>query len=415
MSEVVDARFAEEEREALLAEVRSYLPAFLGSATVERVDPVGDVRELLNLRTADLRVVTAVHFALSSPITAFVGALRAGLRRPITSSVRAPVVTQAVRGPIDWGATMRHRATGQASAGVYVVRPARRIFDTPENRALVWLLARLESELRLGLSRVPSESETAADWRSRISLAAQAASQARRHPWLREIPGERPGSVTLRRLGAARTSFYKLRIPAVLDALRRYVDDPGPEETTELICARYFEPRLTWQLFELVIALRLARAFADVAVGKRRARLLVGTGRAPFAAYRLADGDEIRLWYQAWPTNAGPSLHASARNRHRIDAGGTRPDLVLERVGARPRVILLELKATRNPSYLAQGLSQLLSYVNERTAVLNEPACAWLVAPASNAFTEAPAPDDEPLWVVDADSVANVAVERLVA
>jgi hypothetical protein len=216
------------------------------------------------------------------------------------------------------------------------------------------------------------------------------------------------------RLRNARTSFYKLLIPGVIDALRRYVDDPGPQEVTELLCERYFEPQLTWQLFEITIALRLARAFADVSVGKRRARLLVGGGRAPFASYKLATGGEVRLWYQAWPTGVGPSLHTNARKRHAIESGGTRPDLVIERIGPKPRMVILELKASRSPSYLGQGLAQLLGYIQERPEVLNEPACAWLVAPISAAFSAAPPPEDEPLWVIDADSVASAAVAQFV-
>jgi hypothetical protein len=411
LSELVDAKFAAEERAALLDEVRAHLPAFLAAATAERVDPVGDVRELLNLRSDDLRRVIAVHFALSNAVSAFVEGLRAGLRRPVTSSIRPRVVTQAIRGPIDWGATVRHRATGEAGAGVYVVRPAHRVFDTPENRALVWTLARLDAESKLALPH--ADFQTTTGWQQQITLLARAPLEARRHPWIRSVPAETPGAPAISRLRNARTRFYKVLLPGVIDALSRYVDDPGPEEVTELLCARYFEPQLTWQLFEIAVALRLARGFAEVAVGKRRARLLVGTGRAPFAAYKIADGHEIRLWYQAWPIDIGPSLHANARTRHRIQATGTRPDIVIERVGARPSVIVLELKATRNASYLGQGLSQLLAYAHDRKAALNEPACAWLVAPASTAFEGSPPPEDEPLWVVDAESVATAAVGRL--
>lgn len=411
MSETVDAKFAAEEREALLAEVREHLPAFLAAATVERVDPVGDVRELLNLRTDDLRRVIAVHFALSEPVAAFVEGLRPGLRRPVTSSIRPRVVTQAVRGPIDWAATIRHRATGEAGAGVYVVRPAHRVFDTPENRALVWALARLDAEAKLAFPGARYESGS--EWRARIAAAARAPLEARRHPWIRGVPGESPGSPAMSRLRNARTKFYKVLIPDVIDAIRRYVDDPGPDEVAELLCERYFEPQLTWQLFEITVALRLSRAFAGVSDGKRRARLLVGAGRAPFAAYKLPSGDEVRLWYQAWPTGVGPSLHANARTRHGIEAGGTRPDIVLQRVGSAPRVVVLELKATRSAAYLGEGLAQLLAYSHERRDVLSGPGSAWLVAPKSNAFHSAPPSDAEPLWVVDADSAAQAAVAVL--
>jgi hypothetical protein len=334
LSELIDARFAKEERAALLVEVRTHLPAFLASATVERVDPVGDVRELLNLRAEDLRRVIAVHFALSESVTSFAEGLRAGLRRPVMSSIRPRVVTQAVRGPIDWGATIRHRATGASGVGIYVVRPAHRVFDTPENRALAWALARLEAEAKLaapgaGLDAAP-------DWRARIAAAGRAVLEARRHPWVRGVPAEAPNSDALRRLRSARTRFYKVLLPSLLDAIRRYVDNPGPDDVSELLCERYFEPQLTWRLFEIAVALRLSRAFAEVSVGKRRARLLVGAGRAPFATYKLTNGDEVRLWYEAWPPGIGPSLYRTARARHQIESGRTRPDIVIQRVGSAP-------------------------------------------------------------------------------
>ncbi len=408
MSEVVDTGFSEQEREALLDEVRYHLPAFLSSSAVEREDPVGDVSDLLNLRAGDLRRVVAVHLGLSAQVTAFSAGLRAGLRRPITSSTRPRVVTQAVRGPIDWGATVRMQSTS-AATGLYVVRPARRVFDTPENRALAWALQRLDGELA---AVVPSPDTAASGWTARLQTNLRAIQAARRHPWLREVPPERPDAFTLKRLAAARTLFYKLLLPEVLRAMRRWMDAPSPADITELLCTRYFEPPRNWQLFEVVVALRLARAFAQVSTGRRRGRLLAGTGRAPFAGYRLSDFGEIFLWYQAWPPAAGASVHSAARERHSIASGETRPDIVIERRGASPTLVILELKATRSASYLGQGLSQLLSYIKERPALLSEPACAWLIAPPSAAF-EAASPDlAEPLWVVDADSVAEAAVKR---
>lgn len=409
MSEVVDTQFSKEEYAALLDEVRSYLPAFLSSSAAEREDPVGDVSELLNLEARDLRRVVAVHLGLSAQVTAFAAGLRAGLRRPITSSTRPRVVTQAVRGSIDWGATVRLQSTS-AAVGLYVVRPARRVFDTPENRALAWALQRLEAELGAVAS---SPGIVASGWSGRLQENLRFVQAARRHPWLREIPAERPDPGTLKRLAAARISFYKVLLPEVLRAMRRWLDAPSPADVTELLCTRYFEPSRTWQLFEVVVALRLARAFAAVSLGKRRARLLTGTGRAPFAGYRLSPDAEVFLWYQAWPPAAGDSLLSAARDRHGIGAGGTRPDIVVERRGVAPALLVLELKATRSGSYLSQGLSQLLGYVKERPHLLSGPACAWLVAPVSAAFEAAPPHPVEPLWVVDADSVATAAVERL--
>jgi len=407
VSEVIDTEFAAVERAALLDEVRYYLPAFLSAAAVEREDPVGDVSDLLNLRSTDLRRVVAVHLGLSAQVTSFAAGLQAGLRRPITSSTRPRIVTQAVRGPIDWGATIRMRATGVA-AGQYVVRPATRVFDTPENRALAWVLHRLEAEL----ASVATDTEVVkSGWSGRVQENLRAVQTAWRHQWLRGVPAERPDAATMKKLAASRTAFYKILLPDVVRAIRRWLDDPSADDLTELLCERYFEPSRTWQLFELVVALRLARAFAEISVAKRRGRLLTGTGRAPFAVYPLADGSEVRLWYQAWPDGAGASVQAAARARHEIKSGDTRPDIVIEHRNGAHELLLLELKATRDPSYLGQGLSQLLGYVKERPTLLSAPACAWLVAPKSAAFVPASPHATEPLWVVDADAVAAAALE----
>jgi hypothetical protein len=144
----VDTLFAPETRSALLEEVRSRLPAFLSPAATEQYDPAGDVRELLGLDDTDLRRVVAVHRCLSDPIRAFLAALPEGLPRPITSSERPPVAGQAVRGGIDWGATIRTRAVAAGDRTLFVTRPARRIFDVPENRALAWLIRSLDGYLR---------------------------------------------------------------------------------------------------------------------------------------------------------------------------------------------------------------------------------------------------------------------------
>src|SRR6185312_9304862 len=174
---------------------------------------------------------------------------------------------------------------------------------------------------------------------------------------------------------------------------------------TELLSKRYFEPERDWRLFELVVALRLARGFAKQSTAKRRSRLLVGTGRAPFARYVMPNGDEIRLWYQAWPLDVGESAHDDACTHYEIDAGRARPDIVLQRVRGNSTVdaLLLELKASRSGSTLGGGLLQLLGYLKDRpTLFANRPA-GWLVAPPSQAF-QSHGSGTRDLWVVDSDA-----------
>src|SRR6266511_3298456 len=82
--------------------------------------------------------------------------------------------------------------------------------------------------------------------------------------------------------------------------------------------------------------------------------------------------------------------------------------------GEKPDAVVLELKATRNGSYLGRGLSQLLGYLKERPALWTKQPSGWLVAPPSPAYEAAPAEDRE-AWILSAHSVAEAAVERFVA
>jgi hypothetical protein len=411
----VDTRLSKLEREQFLAEVQAQLPAFLSSASTEQQDVAGDVSALLNLTRGDLERVVAVHLALTDEVRSFVVALPDGLRNPVTSSIRPQTVTQAVRGSIDWGATIRHRMAAGGAATHYVVRPARRVFDTPENRALAYLLERLTISLRRA---VPAHAEERggtydAGWFGEVVATLARVRAARRYHWIRDIPAERPVGRDRARLFAARTAFYKVRIPRALDAVHRYSDEPTPEAITELLTQRYFEPQRDWQLFELLIALRLAAGFGAVSTAKRKARMLVGAGRSPFARYVMPDGAEVWLWYQGWPHDSGLSAHTAARARYGITAGPSRPDFVvqLRRGGSTVDALLLEVKASKSSSYLSDGLMQLLGYLKDRPSLFATAPAGWLVAPQSGAFTSAE-PEDLDLWTVGSDSVADAAVAR---
>lgn len=420
MSEVIDADFAADERAGYLDEVREHLPAFLSEVAYGRADPLADVSALLNLRAEDRRRVINTHLAFTEPIVHFVHSLPEGLRRPISSSLRPPVISQAVRGPVDWAATYRTRNQQGGNPALFVVRPAERIFNTPENQTLRWFLRTLRDHLEVIR---PVESDTSKvmhpgeSWWPHVTELRRELDEGLRPRWLSAVEPVRPTRLVLGRLRSSRRAFYAQTLPEAIETMQRYTERPGPEEITELLCRRYFEPRLNWQLFELVVALRLARAFEE-RLGMKRAptSLMVGRSHRPFARYELAGGDEIHLWYQTWPDLETRSLLREARARHHLDWGSSRPDLVLERRSGGKLVdsILLEVKASRNSRTLGAGLLQMLGYLKERPEFWPAATPAWLVAPQSPAFQPGLAAG-EPLWMVSSDEVAAAAADRLLA
>jgi hypothetical protein len=401
------------EREALLAEVVSYLPAFLRRDATEQEDPAGDVRELLDLADEDRDRVVAVHICLDSDVRAFGAALERGLARPLAGARPQAVVGQSVRGPIDWGATGRLRAMSPGERASFVVREPRAAYDTPENRALAWLLQRLESRIDAATHWPVSEpdGEEELTWSEKIDLLRAQVAAARRTPWLASIRSEAPTANTLVRLRSARLTFYSELLRAAIESVLR-LSRPTPAVLTEVLSKRYFVPQRDSLLFELAVALRLARAFKEVSPRKRRTRLLVGEGKSTYARYSFDDGSEVRLAYQSWP-DAGETVRQRLGARHGLAVGRGFPDIFIVRKAEEgDDTAILELKASLNPSTLRGGLGELLAYLGDRPNLFAVFPAGWLVAPASAPFTAAAADTAFPLWIVSADEVAGAAVAR---
>lgn len=420
MSEAIDVEFSAEEYERLLAEVKRHLPAFLHRGASEQHDPVGDVRALLNLETRDLDRVLAVHQCLDPAVLAFGEELRDGLRRPLTSTTRPPQISQSVRGPVDWGATASRRALEAGNDSLFVVRSAQRIFDVEENRAVAWLLDRLEaataavlppSRSAAGVTQVSVEP---AGWWERIELLRQQLQVARKVQWLRRVAPKPPTPQTLKRLRSARQAFYARTVLAAAESVLR-LEAPDEQALTEVLAERYFKPKEAWRLFELAVALRLARALGEVSPRPRKSRLLVGVGKAPFARYGFEDGGEVALIYQGWPDDGSASKRKEAGGWHGLRSSPSRPDIFIVRSGPVVDAAVLELKATFSSGYLGEGLQQLLGYLAERPDLWHGWPAGWLVAPASTVFKDRVAEGGSSLWMVSADRVAAAAVVRFVA
>lgn len=410
MSYDIDSELDPVLRAGMLSEVKAHLPGFLSAASAERGGPVNAAADLLNLRRSDFRRVLAVHALLSEPVRNFMADLPAGIRRPITESNRTPVPGRTITSGIDWAATIRYRATSSPAEQVWVTRPAHRIFDVPENQALLWVLQTLED--RAGVAAPPAVA--VGQWGQEIRSIAGAVRTKLRTAWLEGLSGDWPGDAVYERLQADRIGFYRIRVANAAKYLRRLLVNPDSADLVEAMCDRFFEPTRDWQLFEIAVLLRIARALKTVGEPVGKGGMLVG-GRGPFAQYKLSSTRRIRLWYQAWPPKSGPSELDDAVSYYELSKGPTRPDIIVDFLedGASIRLIVLELKASSSGAYIGEGLKQLLGYLKDRPRLTGAEAAGWLVAPPSNSYTTKP-PDGRSLWVVSSDEVAQQ-LKQLVA
>ena len=403
---VVEATLEPGEREALLAEVVAQLPLWLQRAAHPQPQGTDQLVDLLGFTAPTLRRVRAVHALLSTPIAAFVDALPRAVRAPRPDTERPIELAGVIRGPVDWASTARLHATGQPAT--FVVMPRRRVFDTPEHRALAWALRRLEDLSTIALGTADDGTADPESWTSAAQHVRSVVRWARRVDWLSEITPQRPDRRTRARLVHSRDSFVAGPLSDAIDALLKFETLDAPE-LAALLAQRYFTPERDWRLFEVVVLIRLDRMLADAADGVRRT-LMSDYGQV--GTYRLADGDEIRLRYQGWP--GGESRRQSTAARHGISVASSQPDIIVQRVGVHPDVVVLELKASRKPGTLGDGLSQLLGYLYERPTLFDALPAGWLV-PLPEAIPVPRAPDAaEPLWIVPADQVAAAVATRMI-
>lgn len=412
-SPVESDAFDAAERQALLDEARAHLPLYLQGAAELHRDPVGDVEALAGLEEGELDRVVATHLCLAEQTSAFLRALLT-LPAPASASTRSRERTRVVRGAIDWPATIRARATGTPDANLFVALPTSRSRDVPGNRALAWVLGQLRQRLRQARHRLRRDAAPGS-WPAQLHALGDALDLADRIAWLKGVEPREPDERTYGSLAASRIPFYQgplAQIARTLQAVRR----PDDRAVVELLCERWFEPDKVWRLYEVVVALRLARAF-DRAVGcTRTRRLLTGSERAVYARYELDDGDVVQLVRAGWPPRVDGSARVATARRHGFTVRASKPDLVVHRQGRRPDCVVLELKATRRRAYLADGIDQLLRYCAEQPDLLGaDRPGGWLVAPPSDVFACRPATTGAPLWIATADEVADAAVARMTA
>ena len=365
-------------RETLLGEVKAYLPAFLSSETRERADPVAATSDLLDIPSASLHRALAVHLMLSDETRAFVADLPNGIRRPVTESIRPRIAGRTVTSGIDWAATVRHQATANPAGGEWVTRPANRMFDLPENQALAWVLATLQDRAHVAL---PSHEGSLPAWAHEIREAEARVRSSKRTAWLEAVPAKWPGDTVYQRLAADRLGFYRTRVTNTARQLRAVLNNPSPQTQVDALCNRFFEPTQDWKLFEIGVLTRLCCEMDRV--GERVRRRATFDARQ-FAHYRLPEGREVRIWYQAWPdTKEKSELREAATplrsqghkpTRHHCGTAETRDDRQDRRPGVERRPVRRSTWVAASPSCWA------ISGIGPRTRV-SPHLGGWLLHP----------------------------------
>jgi len=392
-ADVTDAEgcWTEADRERVLAEIADGLWRYVGVHASDAPAATALVANLTGLSTESLGTLAHLHLVLGDEVERFVT-----VALPVLLSEIHPVAPPrleagrgAVRGSIAWSATMAARATtGGADRALFVTLAARKGFATPETRLLIATLQALRvSCLALRPSgrdggamtepAAPSaEGEDAVPWSARVARLAAVVDRALRDGRLRATGLETATAMTVRAgdLDACRRSpRHAVRLLA--RAYARYhglIRRPSRAALRDALRQRVLIPLDDDALYELWALLGAAAVLDELGYVLETAGL-VGRHPAPFT-YRAPRGRGlVRLRFGHTPAHwRRDSRYRAIFERYGLTGATRRPDLIVEmRQGQSrpPHHLLVEVKRTRNPGYIADSIYKVLGYLADFAAV----------------------------------------------
>ena len=184
----------------------------------------------------------------------------------------------------------------------------------------------------------------------------------------------------------------------LFDALRETLDSNDPRSVARCVAKGALWPMEPWQRFELAVALTLAHAIEHrltrEAPGRWQIRhAVVDPRRQEIVVFECDDGRRLRMFYNQSPLASGRRQEAIAH--YFGGEASSRPDVVVlgDGPGREPRAVVIEVKLSRDPSYLHRGFDEAIGYAVDYARHLSDFAGSVLVTPGR--LRGAPRPDDK--------------------
>jgi hypothetical protein len=319
-------------------EVRHDIWRFITQAARTDDEVVLEAAALLQMQPAEIRTLAQLHFVLSAEVKTLLDNM-SGLVRRLTTTTMHETETSAerVRGLIVWGETFRARAVS-GMRHTYVTAPTQRAYNTPENRLLVFDLAKIaELGRRTGWHR-SSSADVGSQVRDRVSEATR----WRAARSLRDVMVKAPPPADVLRVRSGRRRHYQSALD-VYAMYQRYISRLDRDAVRDAVENQALVASRDSVLLELMCSFGVIRAL------RRRGWQAPATGllRTPLLFTGTKEDSTVQLYYQHAPSALTvESLYRKAQHDHSFAGiGGLIPDMVL-RYGSPKGVrwILVEVK-----------------------------------------------------------------------
>lgn len=278
------------------------------------------------------------------------------------------VVGPALVGNPRWDRTMIGRVSGWLRPGQYVSRTAHRSHELPENILLRWLVADLR-EAVVALRRRAKGNRL----HDTLETIAVKADEASGHHLFGTLT--KPLRLETDMVSAARLRRRPEYTMAADLAVRRTALESGSEESRwhavlMLLAVGWLEPVDIDDLFELFSLVMVIDVISqELGFGDPDEFGLVLPGRKQVATFDKAIGTMKVFFDQSPFTTIGVrGRYRTVVDRHLgVSGSERRPDIIvtLERPGEIQRTLLVEMKKTRDGTYLSDSIYKVFGYLHD--------------------------------------------------
>jgi hypothetical protein len=294
-----------------------------------------------------------------------------GLLDALSNEKRAgfETVGPGLRGQVQWDRTLVARRAGALPPGRYFSRVGHRTFDMPINRVLAWLIHDLSAGLRSIKTQVGSQRLT-----PRMERMDAQLQEALGHHWLSDVEPSTnvQADLALSRIDAGRGAYHDvLALTRRRLRLQERDDDRRWQEIVSLLAVGWLEPLDDDDLYELYgLVLVLDILEEDLGLGAPVKIDLVRPGRREIAVFEAGDRTVSVFFDQSFSgiVKRAARYETTTASTPGLSSYPRRPDIVIaaaDPTGRVDRTILLEVKNTSDPTYVAESIYRCFGYLHD--------------------------------------------------
>lgn len=374
------------DEEGILEEVAGFLHGYLKSGTVNMDSFISKI----NPNISNLEQLLTIRFLLKKETKQFVQALSGLLKRfKTTTWMKNEVSNGEIRGEIAWDETIKERLAGNyGDPTIYATNESIRTYETPENLVLKELLRVLYDALFTDeFIKGFEEATWFKEWQQ---LKGNVARAYKRNIYLQRVARGHVSTRMIVKTKAHRNRLYREAALLLFDYRKIIHGNYSEDDLRSLLQSTFIAPDNKNVLFELYWVVQLIKqntensqlhlmgpsqnmvaSWGDERYTYKLYHDSIGSGALRFgiesSEIKTSENPVVQRKYMSFTASRFLAESLFGKKRSTLIWNG-RPDFLVEMyekdTSKLARIIVGEVKNTRNRNYVMTGLEELLDYIH---------------------------------------------------